>query len=132
MNDVRTPDVEILPPVHLKKDEQETMARVMRLATLLDAQFGLPGTGVRIGIDGIIGLLPFVGDAASLLLALYVFSEARRAKCRKRTIVRMAINTGIDTAIGAVPVLGDLFDIGFKSNLRNARLILEDIERRHR
>ena len=125
-----TPHQEIILPDNLTGEEREIAERINKLATLLDAQFGLPGTQVRLGLDGLLGIIPGVGDAIGLLLAGYIFSEATRAKVRKRTLVAMGINTLLDTAVGAVPVLGDIFDIAFKSNMRNARLILKDLERR--
>jgi len=125
-----TPQTEIILPSDLSGDDAETIARVAKVAELLDAQFGVPGTQIRLGIDGVVGLIPGIGDAIGLLLAGYIYSEAVRAKVRKRTLVAMAINTALDTAVGAIPVLGDIFDIAFKSNIRNARLIVRDLERR--
>lgn len=124
------PEQEVLPPEIFSSEQQEIADRVTRMARLLDAQFGIPGTNVRLGLDGILGLVPVIGDALAMLLAGYIFSEALQAKVRKRTLVAMGINTLLDTAIGAVPVLGDIFDISYKSNLRNARLILRDMQRR--
>lgn len=124
------PRQEIILPDDLTGEEREIAERIAKLAKLLDAQFPLPGTQVRLGIDGLIGIIPGIGDAIGLLLAGYIFSEASRVKVRKRTLAAMAINTLLDTAVGAIPVLGDIFDIAFKSNMRNARLILKDIERR--
>lgn len=126
----RVPEQEIILPDSLTGEERETAERVAKLAKLLDAQFTLPGTQVRLGIDGLLGIIPGIGDAIGLLLAGYIFSEASRAKVKKRTLAAMAVNTLLDTAVGAVPVLGDIFDIAFKSNMRNAQLILKDIERR--
>ena len=90
----------------------------------------MPGTGIRLGIDGLIGIIPGIGDALGLILSGYIYSEALRAGVRKRTLAAMGINTLLDTAIGAIPVLGDIFDIAYKSNMRNARLILRDMEKR--
>ena len=124
------PHQEIILPDSLTGEEREIAERINKLAILLDAQFGLPGTRIRLGLDGLLGIIPGIGDAIGLLLAGYIFSEATRARVRKRTLVAMGINTLLDTAVGAVPVLGDIFDIAFKSNMRNARLILKDIARR--
>ena len=124
------PEQDIYPPGTFTGEEQEIAERVEKLARLLDAQFSLPGTQVRLGVDGLLGIIPGIGDAIGFLLAGYIYSEALRAKVRKRTIAAMAVNTIVDTAVGAVPVLGDLFDIAFKANIRNANLILRDMERR--
>ena len=122
------PDVRI--PEGLEGEDLETVRRVVRLARLLDAQFRIPGTGVRMGLDGLIGLVPGIGDAAAMLLAGYIFAEAARARVSPGTLAAMAANTLFDTILGSVPVLGDIFDIAYKSNLRNARLIIRDIEKR--
>ena len=108
----------------------ERIARLERFAELMDSQFPIPFTPFRIGVDGILGLVPGVGDAASAALGVYLLGEAVSLQVRKRTIVRMVINTGADAVLGSVPLIGDLFDFAFKSNAMNARLILRDIEKR--
>lgn len=125
-----TDRMEIIPPAGLSEKDRDAAARIARVARLLDAQFTVPGTGIRLGIDGLIGIIPGIGDALGLILSGYIYSEALRAGVRKRTLVAMGINTLLDTAIGAIPVLGDIFDIAYKSNMRNARLILRDMEKR--
>lgn len=102
------------------------MRDVDRLATLLDARFRIPGLGVRIGYDSLIGLVPGVGDTLAALPALYIIYRAHRLGASTPTLLRMAANTGVDVLLGTVPVVGDLFDIGFKSNRRNV-----DLLRRH-
>lgn len=120
------------PPLEgeiLDRDDEALEVRLARLesfARLMDSQFRLPGTPIRLGLDGIVGLVPVVGDAATALLASYVFAEAAGLGVRKRVMALMLLNTGIDLAIGAVPVVGDLFDIGWKANAKNARLVLAE------
>lgn len=138
MNDRKTDEtftdvtdrMEIIPPAGLSEKDRDAAARIARVARMLDAQFTVPGTGIRLGIDGLIGIIPGIGDALGLVLSGYIYSEALRAGVRKRTLAAMGINTLLDTAIGAIPVLGDIFDIAYKSNMRNARLILRDMEKR--
>jgi hypothetical protein len=138
MNDRKTDEtftdvtdrMEIIPPAGLGEKDRDTAVRIARVARMLDAQFTVPGTGIRLGIDGLIGIIPGIGDALGLILSGYIYSEALRAGVRKRTLAAMGINTLLDTAIGAIPVLGDIFDIAYKSNMRNARLILRDMEKR--
>ncbi|NBG95423.1 DUF4112 domain-containing protein [Pyruvatibacter mobilis] len=122
--------MEIIPPAGLGEKDRDAAVRIARVARMLDAQFTVPGTGIRLGIDGLIGIIPGIGDALGLILSGYIYSEALRAGVRKRTLAAMGINTLLDTAIGAIPVLGDIFDIAYKSNMRNARLILRDMEKR--
>lgn len=99
------------------------MRRVERMARWLDASVRVPGTPWRLGADSLIGLIPGVGDAASSLLSLYLVYEARRAGISNRVLMRMLANVGVDLAIGLFPVIGDIADVAYKANLRNARLL---------
>jgi uncharacterized protein DUF4112 len=99
--------------------------RLRRLARLLDAAVRIPGIGARVGLDGIVGLVPGIGDAATAALSLYIVLEARRLGVRKGALARMLANVAIDTLVGAVPVLGDVFDVVWKANLRNIGIIEE-------
>ena len=108
------------------------LARLDRYATLMDARFRVPGTRIRFGFDPIIGLLPGIGDALGLALSLYVVVEAIRLGVSKRVLFGMLRNVGLEALVGTVPVLGDVFDIGFKANLRNAALLRSYIEDRLR
>lgn len=98
-------------------------AQTERLARLLDSQFRVPGTRLRFGIDGVLGLLPGVGDAAGLALSSMVIVQAVRLGARGATVARMVLNVAIDTVLGAVPVLGSAFDFAFKANNRNMALL---------
>lgn len=111
---------------------QAALARLDRYATLMDARFRVPGTRIRFGLDPIIGLIPGIGDALGLALSLYVVVEAVRLGVSKRVLFSMLRNVGLEALVGVVPVLGDVFDIGFKANLRNAALLRRYIEDRLR
>ncbi|WP_300426294.1 DUF4112 domain-containing protein [uncultured Thalassolituus sp.] len=100
-----------------------TLRRVENYARLMDARFRVPFTPFTVGVDGLIGLLPGVGDAVSFVLALYPLFEAKRMKVGRELMIRMFLNIVIDTVIGSIPLIGDLFDIGFKANIRNANLL---------
>ncbi len=91
----------------------------------MDSAFRLPIIGVRMGWDGIIGLIPGVGDLLAMAPSAYIIKEAHRMGAPKSVLAKMGVNTGIDFVIGSVPLLGDLFDIGWKSKSRNVDL-LED------
>lgn len=97
--------------------------RLERLATLFDSAWSIPGTGIRFGADSVLGLIPGVGDVLGLAMAGYVVNEARRLGAPPFLVSRMAVNVGIDVAIGAVPFLGDVFDVYFKANKRNVALL---------
>ena len=93
------------------------------LAHLLDSAFRVPGTNRRFGIDGLLGLVPGVGDAAGLVLSSGVILQAVRLGARGATVGRMVLNVGIDAVFGSVPVLGWFFDFAFKANNRNVALL---------
>ena len=99
------------------------MARIETLAKLFDSAFVIPGTNIRMGLDGIIGLVPIAGDLVSALLSSYLIWEARQLGASRWVIGRMMANTLIDTTIGAVPLVGDAFDIVFRTNMRNLTLL---------
>lgn len=98
-------------------------ARTEGLARLLDSQFRVPGTRMRFGVDAVVGLLPGVGDAAGLALSTMVIVQAVRLGARGSTVARMVLNVALDTVVGAVPVLGSVFDFAFKANNRNVALL---------
>lgn len=103
--------------------------RLDRIANLLDSRFKV--LGFRFGFDGLLGLIPVVGDAAALGISGYLIAEAARSGAKKRTIMKMAMNTGVDALIGSIPLVGDVFDFAFKANNRNIRLLRRDMQRRH-
>jgi hypothetical protein len=103
------------------------MARLDALARFLDTRFTIPGTGIRFGLDGLLGLIPGVGDAATGLLSAYLIGEAAQMGARKRTLLRMVWNAGIDMALGSIPVVGDIFDFAFKANSRNLALLRAEL-----
>lgn len=97
--------------------ELETLARWM------DSVFEIPGTGIRLGLDPILGLLPGLGDTITTLVSLYILGAARRYGVPRVTVLRMAANIAIDFTFGSLPVLGDVFDVFWKSNERNVSLL---------
>ena len=101
--------------------------RIDQIAALMDAKFRLPIVGFPIGLDGLLGLVPGVGDIVTFGPSAWMIAKGWQHGARKRTIMRMIANSGTDLILGAVPLVGDLFDIGFKANLRNARLLRRDL-----
>jgi hypothetical protein len=97
--------------------------RLRALSRLLDERFRLPGTRYRMGLDGLIGLIPGVGDTVGSLLSAYILYEAIKLGVPRRLLLRMAANIGLDTIVGLVPVVGDIFDIAWKANKKNMRLL---------
>jgi hypothetical protein len=103
--------------------------RLRRLAVLLDDSIPIPGTGYRIGIEAILGLIPGAGDLAGGAFALYILLQAARMGVPRSLLARMGWNLAVDVVVGAVPVLGDLFDAGFKANMRNLALLERHVNR---
>ena len=99
------------------------LKRVRLLSRLLDEQFRIPGTTYRVGLDGLLGLIPGVGDAAGALLSVYILYEAIRLGASSTVLLRMIANIGIDTVGGAIPIVGDIFDMAWKTNRKNAALL---------
>jgi hypothetical protein len=103
--------------------------RLRRFAWLLDELFRIPGTKQRVGLDALIGLVPGVGDTIGALLSTYIILEAARRGASIWTVTRMLANVGVETVVGAIPLLGDLFDVVFKANRRNMALLGDTLER---
>ena len=110
----------------------QRIARIETVATLLDTAFGVPGTKFRFGFDGLVGLIPGVGDALTTAVSIWLVKEARVLGAPPQMIARMLANIGIDFAIGAVPLLGDAFDLFWKSNRRNLHLLRQHLAREER
>jgi hypothetical protein len=98
------------------------LRRAQRVATLLDDAITIPGIGVKIGLDPLIGLLPLSGDAVTAVCSLYIVAEAIRSGVPRGVVVRMLGNIAVDVVVGSIPVVGDLFDVVWKANRRNVRL----------
>ena len=108
------------PPGSLPKD----LVALQKFAVLMDEQFAIPLIGTRIGLDALIGFVPGVGDSGGALLSSWIILGALRHHVPAIHILRMVLNVALDTMVGAVPVLGDVFDILFKENVDNVALIL--------
>jgi NAD/NADP transhydrogenase beta subunit len=106
---------------------------VERLAKLMDAQFALPGTSFRFGLDGILGLIPGAGDLSGFAVSAYMLVIMARNGASGYVMARMVLNVLLDAIIGAIPFAGDIFDFFFKANMRNLRLMQQHYsEGRHR
>ena len=110
-------------------DKRAAVARLDALARLFDTAFILPGTKIRFGVESIMRLVPGIGDAAASALSCWLLYEAKRLDIPNAVFARMVTNVAIEGVIGAVPFVGDLFDVGFRANRRNVNLLREHFER---
>lgn len=119
---VLTPEV-IMPQDRRPEADSEAERTLQLLAFLTDNLFRLPGTSWRVGLDPIVGLFPVVGDLASALVSLYIMQAAARFDVPRSTLVRMSFNIAIDYLLGAIPLIGNVFDFWWKANYRNVQLL---------
>ena len=132
-------DVEILAPGDMPSESaqetfeesaQETFERLDKLSKLLDTAILIPGTNIRFGVDALIGLVPVVGDMISTAISSWLIYEAHRLGISRLALWRMMGNVAIDGVVGAIPFLGDAFDVAFRANRRNLRILRDQLARR--
>ena len=105
------------------------LARLDALARVMDSAITIPGSRVTIGFDAALGLIPVIGDIISSSIGAYIIWEAKQLGAPRLLLARMATNTTIDTVLGSVPLLGDVFDVVYKSNRKNVALLKAHIEK---
>jgi hypothetical protein len=128
--------IEILPPRAERGSRQNrsrsnsshssrraALKRIDVLSQLFDNAFILPGTNVRFGIEALLRLVPGIGDVAASALSAYLLYEAHRLEVPSHIFARLAANVAIEGVVGAVPLIGDFFDVGFKANRRNLKIL---------
>jgi hypothetical protein len=113
--------VVVSPPA--REHPVPTISDLQRLAHWMDSVFQIPGLPIRVGLDSLLGLLPGLGDAATSLVSLYILHAAGRHGVSRLTMARMALNIAIDWGLGTIPILGDVFDVYWKSNQKNVELL---------
>lgn len=111
------------PPARRGADHLRTLGH------LLDEAFPIPGTRFRVGFDSLLGLVPGVGDGLTSVLSAYIVVQAARLGVPVPVLARMLLNVAVDGLVGTIPVLGDLFDAGWKANVRNLALLRAELER---
>jgi hypothetical protein len=116
-------------PLTMPPDARARLVRLQRLAWLIDGAFHLPGTKFRFGLNSIVGLVPVGGDAVLGAISLYIIYEAHRLGVPRHKLAQMLGNVALEVAGGSVPILGDLFDMALKANLRNLAIIERHVGR---
>lgn len=113
------------------RDPSSVRRRIEAMEQLLERSFTVPGTKFPVGLDFLIGLIPVVGDIVTTAMGAYIVWEARNLGMSKFQLARMSANIGIDTVIGMVPLAGDAFDLVWRSNSKNLRIIKRHLDRHH-
>jgi hypothetical protein len=114
------------PTVHRRAPRIEGLRT---LTKLLDSAFQVPGTRFRFGVDALVGVIPGIGDAIGAVFSAIIVFQAARLGASKATLARMMGNLVLDTVVGEIPLLGDLFDAGWKANTRNLALLEAHLQR---
>ena len=109
------------------KGREEAQRRLRRIAKLMDSQIRVPVIGLRIGADAILGLVPGFGDILTGAIGAYLIYEAQRLGVPRSAVLRMVANIAFDTAIGAIPLFGDIWDFFFRANDRNMQILARHI-----
>jgi len=117
--------------VSLGRDPASVRQRIEAMERLLERSFTIPGIRMPVGLDAVAGLVPVLGDLLAAGLGAYLVWEASNLGLPKWKLWRMAGNVAFDSAIGAVPVAGDLFDLLFRSNSRNLRIVKRHLDKHH-
>lgn len=129
----RVPPHDPFPP-HARRVHHADIAarldRLRRLARLMDSSFEVPGLGLKLGLDPIVGLVPVLGDILTTAVSIYIVQQAQALGVRRSTLAKMIANVALDFLVGEIPALGDVFDLVFKANNRNLKLIEDDLARR--
>jgi hypothetical protein len=107
----------------MRESDARTLAALRKWSVLLDSAFRVPGTNMTFGLDPILGLVPGLGDLTTPLFAALLLLHAVRLRIPRVVQLRMLINAAIDLVVGTVPILGDVFDVGWKANVRNLALL---------
>jgi len=118
-------------PLPTGNDPASVRQRVEAMERLLERSFTIPGINRHVGLDAVVGLVPVLGDLVAAAMGAYLIWEARNLGLSKWKLYRMAGNVAFDTAVGAIPLVGDAFDVLFRSNTRNLRMIRRHLDKHH-
>lgn len=112
----------------LTEDQRQTLEHIQLLTKVMDNAITIPVIKKKFGLDAMLGLIPYAGDMAGATVGTYIITRALKYNMPKRLVLRMMLNQAIDSAVGVIPFIGDIFDFGFKANARNMKLLQEHLE----
>ena len=115
----------------LGREPLAVLRRIEIMEHLLERSMTIPGTSRKVGLDALVGHVPIVGDVVTAIMGAYIVWEASNLGLPKWKLWRMAANIAIDTGFGAIPLVGDAFDVLFRSNTRNLRIVRRHLEKHH-
>lgn len=115
--------IERVPELITDPEKYAKIEQLRKIAELMDGQFKIPGTNIQFGLDAIVGLIPGIGDFVAGAFSLWLIGEARRLGAPKWVLAKMYWNVAVDVGIGAVPIVGDMFDVVWKANRKNIALL---------
>ena len=113
------------------RDPRSVRQRIEAMEGLLERAFHLPGTKYRIGLDSVVGLVPVLGDVITAAMGAWLIWEAKNLGMSRFHLARMAGNVAFDTLVGAIPLAGDAFDLLFRSNTRNLKIVRRWLDKHH-
>lgn len=119
----------VVPELITNPQRHARIEQLRKLAELMDGQFRIPGTDVEFGFDAIIGLVPVVGDLVCGAFSLWLIREAQQLGVPKWLVAQMLWNVAVEVSVGAVPLIGDAFDVAWKANRKNIALLTRHFER---
>lgn len=112
-------------------DAASVRARVVAMEKLLERSLVIPGINMPVGLDALVGLVPVLGEVVTAAMGAYIVWEARNLGLPKWKLARMGANVLFDTAIGAIPLIGDAADFLFRSNTKNLKILLKHLDTHH-
>ena len=116
-----------------KSRRKPALENFERMANLLDSRFKIPGTRIRFGLDPLFSFVPLIGDVITLVISSILIYTVYTNGASRKVVIKMMLNAGLDTIIGAIPLVGTVFDVFYRSNERNLRLLKEHyFEGKHR
>lgn len=121
----------MMPTVPLGRESHHIRQRIESLEYILERSFTVPGWGRKFGVDALAGLIPIAGDLITAAMSAYLIWEARNLGLPKWKLARMALNVGIDSTLGMVPLVGDAFDFFYRSNSRNLQIVKKHLDKHH-